>query len=238
MPTSTADGGRAYRVREFAALAGVTIRTLHHYDRVGLLKPRRTRASYRVYRDSDLRRLHQILVLKFVGMSLKDIADALENTSKLEDLLKASRWTVKRKHARLNAILLLLEQMQETPAARRDWADLASFVADVGGHTILDGSPRQELDAALQLLGERRLALKVTQEEYELNRDIRAAIARGDAPDSPAGQALVARWRDAITRFEGGDPKLRDALVLVMDAQSRRGDPAYRAYFDRALKAS
>ena len=45
-----------YRAREFAELAGVTVRTLHHYDRLDLLKPRRTDAGYRLYRDRDLER--------------------------------------------------------------------------------------------------------------------------------------------------------------------------------------
>jgi len=51
-----------YRIQEFAAKAGVTVRTLHHYDRIGLLKPRRTHTRYRVYSDADLPRLQRILV--------------------------------------------------------------------------------------------------------------------------------------------------------------------------------
>ena len=43
-----------FRAREFAELAGVTVRTLHHYDRIGLLTPRRTPAGYRLYSASDL----------------------------------------------------------------------------------------------------------------------------------------------------------------------------------------
>ena len=42
-----------YRVREFAKLTGVTVKALHHYDRVGLLEPRRTRAGYRLYSAAD-----------------------------------------------------------------------------------------------------------------------------------------------------------------------------------------
>src|SRR6185436_5285168 len=200
MTPSSGDGG-AYRVQEFAKLAGVTVRTLHHYDRVGLLKPRRTRASYRVYRDSDLPRLHQILVLKFLGVALADIADALKRPARLEDLLKTRQYAVKRKRARL----------------------------DIEQHM---------LDEALRLVTERRIALNVTLEEYELHRDVRAAIARGETPDTPGGEVIVARWRAAIARFVGGDPKLRDALVLVMEAQGQRTDSAYRVYFDRALRSA
>jgi DNA-binding transcriptional MerR regulator len=75
------------------------VRTLHHYDRVGLLKPRRTRTSYRVYRDSDLPRLHQILVVEILGVSLTDIAAALKNSGRLEELLKTRRFAVKRTRA-------------------------------------------------------------------------------------------------------------------------------------------
>jgi predicted site-specific integrase-resolvase len=49
-----------YGVQEFAALAGVTVKALHHYDRLGLLKPRRTDAGYRLYSQRDLTRLKEI----------------------------------------------------------------------------------------------------------------------------------------------------------------------------------
>ena len=64
---------RTYRTREFAELAGVTVRALHHYDRLGLLKPRRTPAGYRAYAARDLEALEQIVALKFIGIPLKDI---------------------------------------------------------------------------------------------------------------------------------------------------------------------
>ncbi len=202
---------RSYRVREFATLAGVTVRALHHYDRVGLLKPRRTHSAYRVYRDSDLLRLQQILVLKFLGLSLSGIASALKSDARLEAAL------------------------MEAPA--RDWTDLASFVRDISPPGPREGSTeRQELDEALRLLGERRKALDVTLEEYELNRDVRVALSDGETPDTPAGRALVARWRQSIERFIGGDSNLRAAFALVMARRRPPDDPAYRAFYDRALQ--
>ena len=50
---------RSYRVQEFAELAGTTVRALHHYDRLDLLKPRRTDAGYRLYQSHDLERLER-----------------------------------------------------------------------------------------------------------------------------------------------------------------------------------
>lgn len=233
MTSSSRDG--SYRVQEFARLSGVTVRTLHHYDRVGLLKPRRTRASYRVYRDSDLPRLQQILVLKFLGVALTDIADALKSPSRLEELLKTRRFGVKRQRAKLDATLHMLDQLQNSAPGRRDWADLASFAGELGGLNDANRWRKGQLDEALRMIGERRLEWNATLEDYELNRDVRDAIERGDTPDTPGGQAIVARWRDQITRFTGGDRKLRDALVLVMEAQAGRTDSPRRAYLDRAL---
>ena len=52
---------KLYHVREFAQLAGVTVRALHHYDRLGLLRPSRTETGYRLYYLRDLERLEQIV---------------------------------------------------------------------------------------------------------------------------------------------------------------------------------
>ena len=62
-----------YRVGEFAKLAGVTVRALHHYDRIGLLKPQRAGSGFRVYELRDMERLEQIAALKFLGIPLKEI---------------------------------------------------------------------------------------------------------------------------------------------------------------------
>jgi DNA-binding transcriptional MerR regulator len=62
-----------YQVREFARLTGVTVKALHHYDRVDLLEPRRSRAGYRLYSAADRDRLEQISALKFVGLPLRQV---------------------------------------------------------------------------------------------------------------------------------------------------------------------
>ncbi|MBC5805688.1 MAG: hypothetical protein DLM53_08050 [Candidatus Eremiobacter antarcticus] len=60
-----------YRVRDFAGKSGVSVRTLHHYDRVGILKPAgRSRSGQRLYGRFEFERLQQIVALKFFGLSL------------------------------------------------------------------------------------------------------------------------------------------------------------------------
>ncbi len=70
---------RTYRISEFAALAGVTVRTLHHYDRVGLLRPMRTANGYRRYSDAHLITLEQITALQFIGLSLSNVRRILKS---------------------------------------------------------------------------------------------------------------------------------------------------------------
>ena len=63
-----------FRIQEFAKLAGVTVRTLHHYDRLGLLSPaQRSERRYRLYCHEDLGRLERILMLRYLGLSLREI---------------------------------------------------------------------------------------------------------------------------------------------------------------------
>lgn len=70
----------SYSVGQVSAFAGVTVRTLHHYDRAGLLSPSgRSGAGYRLYDDADLARLQQILFYRELGFSLDEIADILKD---------------------------------------------------------------------------------------------------------------------------------------------------------------
>ncbi len=70
----------AYTVKAVAERAGVSVRTLHYYDDIGLLKPASVSASgYRLYTDADLERLQQVLFFRALDFSLQDIQSVLEN---------------------------------------------------------------------------------------------------------------------------------------------------------------
>lgn len=72
----------SYPVGRVAELAGVSVRTLHHYDEIGLLRPGdRSPAGYRLYRDGDLERLRQIMLYRELGFSLEEIAAILDPES-------------------------------------------------------------------------------------------------------------------------------------------------------------
>jgi len=68
-------------VGELARATGLTVRTLHHYDRIGLLVPSaRNHAGHRRYADADVRRLHQILALRGFGLGLAEIREVLDGS--------------------------------------------------------------------------------------------------------------------------------------------------------------
>lgn len=66
------------KIGELAKRTGLTVRTLHHYDQVGLLTPaNRSRAGYRLYDEKDLHRLQQIMSMRALGLSLQEIGEML-----------------------------------------------------------------------------------------------------------------------------------------------------------------
>lgn len=69
----------SYSVGQVAALAGVTVRTLHHYDEIGLLPSGRSHAGHREYEDADLDRLQQILFYRELGFPLEEVAALLDD---------------------------------------------------------------------------------------------------------------------------------------------------------------
>jgi DNA-binding transcriptional MerR regulator len=75
------------RIGEVAAAAGLTVRTLHHYDEIGLLAPAgRTEAAYRLYSDDDVRRLYRIVAFRRVGLAPTEIGALLDRDGAATDL--------------------------------------------------------------------------------------------------------------------------------------------------------
>src|SRR5512136_539295 len=97
-----------YLIREFAKLTRVTVRTLHYYDQIGLLRP----SGYRVYTEADLLKLQQIVTLKFMGFSLEEIRRLLESKGyEAVKTLKVQAAVVKDEIARLREASRAIEQV-------------------------------------------------------------------------------------------------------------------------------
>ena len=105
---------KPYRVHEFAELAGVTVKTLHHYDRLGLLKPGRTPSGYRVYTTAHLARLEQVIALKSIGITLKQIRAILDRDPlPLRATLRQQRDVLEEKRRTLDRAIEALRQAEQ-----------------------------------------------------------------------------------------------------------------------------
>ncbi|QMW03643.1 MerR family transcriptional regulator [Spirosoma foliorum] len=103
---------RQYSVKHLAKLAGVSVRTLHHYDRVGLLKPSiRTEARYRLYGENELIRLQQILFYKELDFSLSEIIDILEDPNfNMTRALESHKLALQARQYRLSTLLTTIDK--------------------------------------------------------------------------------------------------------------------------------
>ena len=103
-----------YTVGEVARVAGVTVRTLHHYEQIGLLTPaRRSPSGYRVYDDVDLERLQQILFYRELGFSLEQIAAALASPQDAVDHLAYQHGLVLERIDDLQRLVVAIERAME-----------------------------------------------------------------------------------------------------------------------------
>ncbi|MEU9756905.1 MerR family transcriptional regulator [Streptomyces althioticus] len=183
----------SYSVGQVAAFAGVTVRTLHHYDKAGLLSPSdRSRAGYRLYGEADLVRLQQILFYRELGFPLDEIASLLENPQanaleRLQDRLR-----------RLNEEIARLRRLAEV-------AERAIEVQRTG--VPLTPEERFEVfgDVAFDLSYATEAELKWAHSDGQ-----REAMARADAHTKEDWRRLMgeaAAWRaELLAAFDEGEP--------------------------------
>jgi MerR family transcriptional regulator, thiopeptide resistance regulator len=99
-----------FTVGDLAKLTGITVRALHHYDEIGLVRPTaRSGAGYRLYDDNDVVRLQQVLLFRELGLSLEDIAGVLDDERHREDVLREHRSVLVTKRARLDAMVAAVD---------------------------------------------------------------------------------------------------------------------------------
>lgn len=104
---------KKYSAKGLSKIAGVSVRTLHHYDEIGLLKPAiRTEAKYRLYGEDELLKLQQILFFKELDFPLKEIIDILDNPD--FDVMKALKSHQQALISRQERISIMLNTIEKT----------------------------------------------------------------------------------------------------------------------------
>ncbi|HWF11476.1 MAG TPA: DinB family protein [Bryobacteraceae bacterium] len=207
-----------YRIREFAKLAGVTVKALHHYDRLGLLRPDRTQAGYRVYRERDLETLEQIVALKFLGLSLKEIGAVLKRPAlKLPDTLRLQREALEERHELLGKAIRAIRSA-EAAIASGETADLTVLKNIIEVIDMSDGVTVMKKYYSEETWEKHRRYYEEgpSREWLDFYRD--AGELLGEDLASQKAQALGARWYELARRGHEGDPEaLTDSPQAWMD---------------------
>ena len=201
-----------YSVGQVADLAGVTIRTLRHYDEVGLLSPGgRSAAGYRIYEASDLERLQQILFYRELGFTLKEISTIVDDPrTDAVGHLRRQRGLLTERIKRLSAMVDAIDYEME--ARTMDIRLTPEERLEVFG----EFRPEDYAEEAEQRWGEteayrqsqRRVASykkedwqQLKAEEEEVRARLAAAFAAGLAPDSEEAMAAAEAHRQHISRW-------------------------------------
>jgi DNA-binding transcriptional MerR regulator len=206
---------KTHCVHEFAALTGVTVRALHHYDQLGLLRPRRTGSGYRLYGQRELERLEQIVALKFIGIPLQQIKAILDrNPSSLPDALRVQRTVLEEKRQLLDRAIQAIREAEQSFAAggRPDAAVLKKIIEVIEMQTNNEWIEKYYSPEAWMRIKEvhpgwsPELQGKAHQGWLDLFHEVEAAL--GEDPAGEKAQALGERWKAMEIAYVCGDPEI------------------------------
>lgn len=210
------------QIREFARQARVTVRTLHHYDRFGLLKPNcLSRKGFRLYGEREFARLQQIITLKFIGFSLKQIKEILEGKElDLAETLQFQKRVIEAQRRQLDLALKAISRAEKsfTENGMAGWESFNQIIEVINMEQNMDWTRKYYSESAQTKIEERKnlwspeLQERVTHDWNELTKDVEAAIAGGISPADERAQKLAARWRGLVEEFTGGDAEIREGL--------------------------
>lgn len=206
------ENGRGYTVGELATLAHVSVRTLHHYDAIGLLSPSdRTASGYRVYRHDDLEQLQQILLYRELDFPLDAIGRLmLDPTFDRRAALAAQREQLAGRARQMTRIVAAIDAALDALATGEPMNDTEMF--DVFGDfdpTAYEPEVKVRWGDTDTYAESNRRAARYTKDDWRtikressaITTELGAALAAGAAPTDAAVQALVDRHRELIDRW-------------------------------------
>lgn len=211
-----------WKVGRLASATGLTVRTLHHYDHIGLVSPSgRTASGHRLYEEADVRRLYQVLALRQLGLPLDRVREVMAGQASLAEVLAAHQefltdqlTSVRALRGRVEALASAMSQRAATPV--EDFLELIQKVIAMDDTVTQYFTADQLADLAerRERLGEQAIA--ETQAGWaELLPRVTQAVESGMDPSSPKAQEMAARWMELLEQFHGGDEGLRDSLYRM-----------------------
>lgn len=229
----------ALTVGQVAETFGVTVRTLHHYDEVGLLHPsERTAAGYRLYTGADQERLGTIVVYRRLGFSLEEIGELLDaDGAEVIDHLRRQRDEVTARLAQMSDLVEAIDrrleaEMDNQPATTEDLKELfgdgynEEYQAEAQQRWGDTDKWAQAQARTQQMTKEQWAQVKVEMETFEA--DLGAAVRAGTPVDGDAAAVLAERHRASIERYYDCSHEFQVCL-----AQMYLSDPRFTEHYEQ-----
>lgn len=245
-----------WQVKEFAKLTKVTVRTLHHYDDIDLLKPSgRLPNGYRVYSQDDLLKLQQIAALKFFGFKLVDIKKVLDGPMGHLELFKAQQKILERRVAALKHAKKVLDGMVKEFAAEEsvEWQTVINVMEAYHMNNELKQSwlGKQMTEAELKEFSARPMRHFSDSEQAKYDKRCEQVVSKiaehlEQDPEGDAGKALAKEMLDLMDERFGGDKVWRKRFWQAYKLQNKTNpseagfdptDPRVIEWIERALNA-
>jgi len=231
------------KVGELAKRTGLTVRTLHHYDQIGLLSPsQRSRAGHRMYGERDVMRLQKIVSLRQLGLTLEQIAEWLGRPRL--SALQVLDLHINRLREQIDAQQSLCTRLESVSGLlrARESVSMDEFLNTIEAIQMYDKyyttEELEQLKKRREEVGDERIR-EVEQEWPRLIAEVRAEMEKGTDPTDPRVQQLAQRWMSLVNEFTGGDPKIAAKVKQMYQQepsvrQQTGIDPAMFEYIRKA----
>ncbi len=225
-----------YTVRQLAVLAGVSARTLHYYDEIGLLKPSAVAENgYRYYDDTAVLRLQQILLFREMAFSLREIQAILDQPDfDLTQALQSHKHVLRQRAERLHELIHTIDQTILHLKGEIHMSTEALFIGfDEETQARYEQEAMERYDPEIVKDSARRWKNYSTAQKAQIGaegeavyRDLLAHMSEG--PESTAVQQIITRWHQHLRYFY--EPTVEIMLGL---AQGYEEDPAFAAFYEK-----
>ena len=198
---------KLFKVGEVAKRAGISVRTLHHYDSIGLLKPSdKSDSGFRLYNSKDIERLQQVISLRSMGLSLQDIAGCLNEGDCIAETLATHQVVLESQISNLNKVNRTI-QMLLAKLANKESLDSAELLKLIKEINDMESTYTPEQLKKLQERYDKYPdeAKKVEKAWPVLFAKFEEAMKKGMDPGTPEVQKLAGEAQRYIDLFTGGD---------------------------------
>lgn len=234
---------RQFSTGEVAKISGLTIRTLQHYDNIGVLPASgRTEGGRRFYTEDDIAKLEHIVFYQGLGFSLDQIKEKLSNIKAEEnamELLSSQKILLYNQIGAFQNSIAAIEASQEIIEAGKTppWSLLAAFMHSLEKVDISMWADYEFSDAQMEIFGEHFQSLEDVIDFYNtwkrLSIKAAAFCVAAVEPGNPIAQKLAMEWEEMLQKVTDGNPKHQEAFLAVDNSRST-WNPAKKELIEKA----